>query len=245
MSKWVGEKRIGGSEGESGPCGAWSTSRRGWTPPNREGGLAVVVSPVWATHPHSTGRGPRLPSVATPAQTDLAAPEGGCGDTAGHPAPGAPGNAVLFGRALRVEEGMGSVTQVSARRDPGSPGVQPRPPDPKAVRCPCKCPRLAANNVRSSRPGDVQPDRQMAELPGAGARASRPACPSAGDRGSLPCWLPMPLPSKSHASLLREPTGRMWGSARLEAQWGSFCLLEAPSPTPHPSAEPCTQFRNL
>lgn len=186
MSKWVGEKRIGGSEGESGPCGAWSTSRRGWTPPNREGGLAVVVSPVWATHPHSTGRGPRLPSVATPAQTDLAAPEGGCGDTAGHPAPGAPGNAVLFGRALRVEEGMGSVTQVSARRDPGSPRVQPRPPDPKAVRCPCKCPRLAANNVRSSRPGDVQPDRQMAELP---VREPGPAGP------------PVPLPGTEAACL--------------------------------------------
>ena len=132
MSKWVGEKRIGGSEGESGPCGArsegesgpcgarsegesgpcgaWSTRRRGWTPPDREGGLGVIVSPIWATHPCSAGRGPRLQSVATPAQTDLATPRGAVG-TGSHPAPGAPGNAVSFRRALRVEEGMGSVTQ--------------------------------------------------------------------------------------------------------------------------------------
>lgn len=46
----------------------------------------------------------------------------------------------------------------------------------------------------------------MAELPGAGARASRSALPSAGDRGGLPCWLPMPPPpSKPHASALRAP----------------------------------------
>ena len=91
----------------------------------------------------------------------------------------------------------------------------------------------------------MQPDGQMAELPGVGAWASRSALPSAGDRGSLPCWLPMLLPSKSNASLPQEPTGRVWGSTRLEAQWGSFCLSEAPSPTPHPSVEPCTLFRNL
>ena len=41
----------------------------------------------------------------------------------------------------------------------------------------------------------MQPDGQMAELPDAGAQASRSALPSARDRGGLPCWLPVSSPT--------------------------------------------------
>ena len=82
---------------------------------------------------------------------------------------------------------------------------------------------------------DRWPNSRVREPGPAGPPSSLP-----GTEGACLVGCPCPSPpSKPHTSLPWEPPGKTWGSARLEALWGPYCLSEAPSPTPHPSAEPC------